>query len=63
MSRFVLGKTKRHIPLVVSIGNKNVYDNVRTIRNALYDGADGFLIHTEYLEGEQRSDENLKKNI
>ncbi|MBR3967579.1 MAG: type I 3-dehydroquinate dehydratase [Clostridia bacterium] len=61
MSRFVLGKTKRHIPLVVSIGNKNEFDNVRTIRNALYDGADGFLIHTEYLEEQYRSDECLKR--
>ncbi|MBQ8005210.1 MAG: type I 3-dehydroquinate dehydratase [Clostridia bacterium] len=63
MSRFILGKTKRHIPLVVSIGNQNEFDNIRTIRNALYDGADGFLIHTEYLKEEYRSDESLKKTF
>lgn len=63
MSRFVLGETKKHIPLVVSIGNKNEFDNIRTIKNALYDGADGFLIHTEYLPEEYRTDESLKKTF
>ena len=63
MSRFVLGKAQRHIPLVVSIGNKNEFDNIRTIKNAIYDGADGFLIHTEQLEEAYRSDESLKRTF
>lgn len=63
MARFLLGKTKRRVPLVVSIGNKNEFDNVRTIRNALYDGADGFLIHTECLSDEYRTDESLKRTF
>ena len=63
MSRFVLGKTKRHIPLVVSLGGKTEYENIRTMRNALYDGADGFLIHTEYLNEDQRNDESLKRTF
>ncbi|MBQ8208146.1 MAG: type I 3-dehydroquinate dehydratase [Clostridia bacterium] len=63
MSRFVLGETKRHIPFVVSIGNKNESDNIRTIKNALFEGADGFLIHTEHLPEEYRTDESLKKTF
>lgn len=63
MSKFVFGGTKRHIPLIVSMGNKTEFDNIRTIRNALYEGADGFLIHTEQLSDEYRTDESLKRTF
>lgn len=47
-------------PLVCSITDPTADTALCTIRNAIYDGADGFLIHLEHMLPEERTPDRLK---
>lgn len=39
-----------HVPLTCSVSDRDEAECISTVRNALYDGADGFLFHLEKLD-------------
>lgn len=47
--------------LVASLTDSTANDAVSTIRNALYDGADAFMLHLEAMEPSERTEENLTR--
>lgn len=55
---FTFGKRP---PLVCSLSDPDVASTICTIRNAIYDGADGFLLHMEKLREEFQNRESLQE--
>jgi len=51
----------RHPPLLASISDSNPNDAICTIRNSIFDGADGFLFHLEKMDSEYRNKESFNK--
>ncbi len=49
--------------LVASISDSNPQDVICTIRNAILDGADGFMLHLEKMKQEHLNEEDLRKII
>lgn len=47
--------------LVCSLSDATEAELIATIRNAIWDGADGFLLHTECMDKEYRNVESLKR--
>lgn len=47
--------------LTCSIRETNVEDNINTIRNAIYDGAEAFMVHLEKLDEVYHNEQDLKK--
>ena len=54
-------QTNRDFLLTCSLRELNPEGNINTIRNALYDGAEAFMIHLEKLEEVYHNENDLKK--
>ena len=54
-------QTNREAILTCSLRELNVEDNINTIRNAIYDGAEAFMLHLEKLEECYHNKEDLRK--
>ena len=53
-------QTNRDFLLTCSLRELNPEDNINTIRNALYDGAEAFMIHLEKLDEVYHNENDLK---
>ena len=54
-------QTNRDFLLTCSLRELNPEDNINIIRNALYDGAEAFMIHLEKLDEVYHNENDLKK--
>jgi len=54
-------QTNRDFLLTCSLRELNPEDNINTIRNAIYDGAEAFMIHLEKLDEIYHIEEDLRK--
>lgn len=61
MSRPLFKQQGKRPILVCSLTDDNPGELQATIRNAIFDGADGFLLHTEKLQEKYRNRESLKR--
>lgn len=52
---------KKEFLLTCSLRESNPEDNINTIRNAIYDGAEAFMIHLEKLEEIYHNERDLKR--
>ena len=53
--------TNREFLLTCSLRELNPEDNINTIRNAIYDGAEAFMIHLEKLDEVYHNETDLRK--
>ena len=54
-------QTNRDFLLTCSLRELTAEDNINTIRNAIYDGAEAFMIHLEKLEEDYHNEADLKR--
>lgn len=54
-------QTNRDFLLTCSLRELNPEDNINTIRNAIYDGAEAFMIHLEKLDEAYHNENDLKR--
>ena len=54
-------QNNRDFLLTCSLRELNPEDNVNTIRNALYDGAEAFMLHLEKLDEVYHTEKDLKR--
>ena len=59
--RYLFGNGSGHPDLVCSLNNPEKSEIIATMRNAVFDGADGFLLHIEALNQEYRNKESLNE--